>query len=493
MREKSKVLINSALYTFNSILIKALGFLLLPVYTYFLTPKDYGITNLIAGFTSVASFIVAFSLYSAVTRFYADYKSDRDRLKRFYGTVLTFVSLSGSVFVVLSIVFQHIILNLFFKGLDFYPVVLIGIVGVLFGCIYTVYQNILQGMQDSKKFTITSIIYFLFNVTLNLILIGIFKLGATGVLLAGLIANITFSLYVVFDLKKSDLVTFGINKQLLQEALKYSIPILPHNLSTSIADFISRILLNSYKSLSSVGLFSIATQFGSVADMIQGSVNMAFAPWFYETMNKNNPESKEEIIRISDLLMRLYGVIFLGIALFCQEAVMLMTNSEYVLTWTVIPILIFAFSVRTLYFFYVNVLFYYKHASKYVFIVSLTSSLANIFVSFLLIPKLDMYGAALAFVVAKIISVIIVIKLSLHFDDIGYKLSKMIMLVMVNAAFCAIGLYFSYTKYLTVFNIYNFLYKIFIFAIYTVIILFTFRKQIKEMLQNKKIRQILKK
>jgi len=110
MREKSKVLINSALYTFNSILIKALGFLLLPVYTYFLTPKDYGITNLIAGFTSVASFIVAFSLYSAVTRFYADYKSDRDRLKRFYGTVLTFVSLSGSVFVVLSIVFQHIIL-----------------------------------------------------------------------------------------------------------------------------------------------------------------------------------------------------------------------------------------------------------------------------------------------------------------------------------------------------------------------------------------------
>jgi len=377
--------------------------------------------------------------------------------------------------------------------LDFYPVVLIGIVGVLFGCIYTVYQNILQGMQDSKKFTITSIIYFLFNVTLNLILIGIFKLGATGVLLAGLIANITFSLYVVFDLKKSDLVTFGINKQLLQEALKYSIPILPHNLSTSIADFISRILLNSYKSLSSVGLFSIATQFGSVADMIQGSVNMAFAPWFYETMNKNNPESKEEIIRISDLLMRLYGVIFLGIALFCQEAVMLMTNSEYVLTWTVIPILIFAFSVRTLYFFYVNVLFYYKHASKYVFIVSLTSSLANIFVSFLLIPKLDMYGAALAFVVAKIISVIIVIKLSLHFDDIGYKLSKMIMLVMVNAAFCAIGLYFSYTKYLTVFNIYNFLYKIFIFAIYTVIILFTFRKQIKEMLQNKKIRQILKK
>lgn len=489
---KNKVLKNSFLYTLNSILIKALGFLLLPVYTYFLTPKDYGITNLIAGFTSVASFIVAFSLYSAVTRFYADYKSDRDKLKSFYGTVLTFVFLSGCVFMVLSIVFQRILLDMFFKGLDFYPVVLIGIVGVLFGCIYTVYQNILQGMQESKKFTITSIIYFLFNVTLNLILIGIFKLGATGVLLAGLIANITFSLYVVFDLKKSDLVTFGINKQLLHEALKYSIPILPHNLSTSIADFFSRIMLNSYKSLSSVGLFSIATQFGSIADMIQGSVNMAFAPWFYETMNKNNPESKEEIIKVSDLLMRIYGIIFLGIALFCQEAVILMTNSEYVLTWTVIPILIFAFSVKSIYFFYVNVLFYYKQASRYIFLATLTGSLINVSISFLLIPKFDMYGAALAFVIAKIIVVIIVIILSLRFDNIGYKLRKMIMLVMLNAAFCAVGLYFSYTKYLTVFNLYNFMYKILVFTVYTVLILFTFRKQIKELLKNKEILQIFK-
>ncbi|OCZ49439.1 oligosaccharide flippase family protein [Dehalobacter sp. TeCB1] len=489
---KNKVLKNSFLYTFNSILIKALGFLLLPVYTYFLTPKDYGITNLIAGFTSVASFVVAFSLYSAVTRFYADYKSDRDKLKRFYGTVLTFVSLSGIVFVVLSIVFQRILLSLFFKGLDFYPVVLIGIVGVLFGCIYTVYQNILQGMQDSKKFTITSVIYFLFNVALNLIFIGIYRLGATGVLLAGLIANITFSVYVVFDLRKSALVIFGIDKHLLHEALKYSLPILPHNLSTSIADFFSRILLNSYKSLSSVGLFSIATQFGSIADMIQGSVNMAFAPWFYETMNKNNPESKEEIIRISDLLIRLYGIIFLGIALFCQEAVMLMTNSKYVLTWTVIPILVFAFSVKSIYFFYVNVLFYYKQASKYIFLATLTGSLINVLISFLLIPNLDMYGAALAFVVAKIIVVIIVVVLSLRFDKIGYKLSKMIMLVMINAVFCAVGLYFSYTKYITVFNLSNFLYKILVFVLYTVLILFTFRKQINEQFRNRKILQLFK-
>ena len=51
MSAKSKVLENSFLYTFSSLLAKAVGFLLLPVYTLFLTPEDYGITNLVNSFT----------------------------------------------------------------------------------------------------------------------------------------------------------------------------------------------------------------------------------------------------------------------------------------------------------------------------------------------------------------------------------------------------------------------------------------------------------
>ena len=91
MRGIGRVLENSFLYTFSSLLTKAIGFLLLPIYTLFLTPEDYGITNLVNSFTSVATYIVAFSLYVAVIRFYVDYKDEQDKLKRFYGTIVTFV------------------------------------------------------------------------------------------------------------------------------------------------------------------------------------------------------------------------------------------------------------------------------------------------------------------------------------------------------------------------------------------------------------------
>lgn len=492
MRGKNKVLLNSVLYSINSLLIKAMGFLLLPVYTFFLTPKDYGITNLISGFTTVASFVVAFSLYSAVNRFYADYKNDLEQLKRFYGTIVTFVALSGSIFIILSLIFRNLFMQFVFKGLDFYPVVLIGIVGLLFSCTYTVYQFILQGMQNSIKYTITSIVYFMLNVILNLVFIGIFKWGATGVLFAGLIVNITFSIYVLIDLKKSNLVTFGIDKKLLVGALKYSLPILPHNLAVSVSNFISRILINSYYSLTTVGIYSVAMQFAIIADTIQSSVNMAFAPWFYETMNKNSPESRAEIIEISDLLIRLYGIFFLGITLFSQEVIILMTSEQYIMAWTVIPILIFSFSIKTLYYFFLDVLLYYKQASRYIFIATVTSNLINIFFCFILIPKLGIYGAALALVVTKVVTVVIVITISLRFDNIGYKIGKIIAFIMVNATFGAVGLYFSYTKYLTVFNMYNFLYKILIFMLYVFLVLFTFRKQIKQLFKSGAIKQFLK-
>jgi O-antigen/teichoic acid export membrane protein len=81
MSEKKTVLANSFYYTFSSLLIKAFGFFLLPLYTAYLSPNDYGITNLIHSFLSVSTFLVSFSLYSAIPRFYVEYKDQRDKLK----------------------------------------------------------------------------------------------------------------------------------------------------------------------------------------------------------------------------------------------------------------------------------------------------------------------------------------------------------------------------------------------------------------------------
>ena len=64
MSEKKRVVKNSLLYAVSTLLTKAVNFFLLPVLTVYLTPEDYGIVSLVQSFSNVASFIVAFSLFS---------------------------------------------------------------------------------------------------------------------------------------------------------------------------------------------------------------------------------------------------------------------------------------------------------------------------------------------------------------------------------------------------------------------------------------------
>ena len=76
MSSNKRVIRNSFIYTTSNILLKACSFLLIPIYTNYLTTDDYGIVSIINSFTSVAIYLIVFSLFSAVFRFYADIKND---------------------------------------------------------------------------------------------------------------------------------------------------------------------------------------------------------------------------------------------------------------------------------------------------------------------------------------------------------------------------------------------------------------------------------
>ncbi|MEO1814636.1 MAG: oligosaccharide flippase family protein [Acetobacterium sp.] len=479
---KKMVIKNSIIYILNNTLIKAFNFLLLPFYTAFLTTEDYGTINLIVSFVSVASYIVAFSLHAYVIRFYVDIKNDREQVKRFFGTMIVFVFLSGVIFLGIVSLLNSYFIAWIFKDINFYPTLLIALVGLVFSCVYSIYQDILKGMENATKYSITSICYFFIQLGFIIYFVVGLDWGANGVLMASLIANFVCFIYLLIDLFHNNLITICIDRKMLKNGLKYSIPLLPHNISTHITSFVSKIFINNSFSLTSVGLFSLATQFGSITDMIQSSVNIAFRPWFYDQLNKREKNYKKSITELSDILIWAYGIIFLLIALFSQEALLLFTNESYYRAWTVVPLIIIPFSIKTMYYFYINVLLYHKNATKFIFIATLSSSMINILLSAIFIPILDMYGSALADLIAMVIRVGIIVALSMHFEDIGYKLSTFVFLILINVFFISAGLIFSYTTFMYEISLINIAYKIFVVMIYLIIAGINLKKHIKPLI-----------
>lgn len=471
-----KVLKNSLIYTFSNLLLKVFSFFLLPLYTAYLTTSDYGTVDLVKTFTGSMSFVVVLCLYQAIIRFYADVKDDLKATKELFGTVLTFTFISGLFWLGFISIFRVWFGKLFFKGVDFYPTVLLGLLSMNFMCLYNVYQQILKAQENARKSAYTSILYFFLNLIFSVWLVVYKKLGANGVLIAMLLSGIICDFYMIYDLKKRNLFCFGINYKLLKMLLLYSIPLLPHSLSTSIAQLISKIFINNAYSLSTLGIFSIASQFGKISDMVLNSFSTAFEPMFYSEMNNGNQSSRDKLVMLSQILVWIYGFIFIGISLFAQEVIIVFLNANYWKAWTVVPILVAGFSVKIIYYFYINILFYHKGATKFIFPATVLSSFINIILSSWLIPIYGMYGSAIADFIAMIVRVAIIVYISCKVEDIGFSLIDFIRKIILIIAISFIGNIFGYTKYMFNLSLVNFSFKVIVYFIYTYIVLLHLKK-----------------
>ena len=475
---EKKVFLNSIIYSCSGLMLKCMSFFLLPLYTIYLTTEDYGINSVATSFITTMSFIFAFSLFSAVMRYYVDLKNTPDKLSRFYGSVSLFVFLSGLFFGLILTALKDVLSKYVFSGIDYYPVILICLVSVVFSCQHTIFDNILRSQQRALKCSICSMIYFCITVALNIYFVVVRKMGATGTLLSGLIGYIIYTIYFVIEMTVKKTIHFCLDWTLLKDALKYSIPIMPHNLSTQIAMLVSKVLIGGSASLASLGVYSAATQFGNIADTIQCYVDAAYGPWLYERLKAKDTVYKQAIRRTVNLLIAVIGLFFIGIALFAQDYILLFVDKNYAGAWKYVPLIVMVFAIKTIYYFYVEVLFFYKKASRKLFIATLTSSLINVCFSALFIPLYGVYGSIAADAVSMFVRVLIIVVISKKFDDVGLRVTDFATNFFIIALFVFGGLALSYLKYGNHFSIVNFCYKVFITILYIVMLFIRYRKEI---------------
>jgi len=479
-----RVLLNSILYIGSGLLLRCFSFFLLPLYTAYLTKEDYGIQSLAGSFASTAIYIVSFSLFSAVMRFYVELQDNPEKLKRFYGTISTSVFISSVVFGILFTVLRDTVSKVFFAGIPYFPIIFVVIVSLIFNCQQRIYDSILRSQQKAKKSSALSVSFFLITSIFTIIFVCIFELGALGVILSSCISHFCYALYFTVQLLKNRQIHYCLDFDLLKKALKYSIPIMPHNLSTNIAMMVSKILIGDVVSLSSLGLYSVANKFGHLADTIQVYVSKAYSPWFYQVMHDNDKDAKKRIRATVQLLTSCIGLFFLVLALFSHDCIVLFINQRYVDAWKFVPFIVFVYAIKTMYYFYVAILFYFKKASQYLFTATLSSSILNVFFTFFMVPVWGVLGSLLADALSMVIRVGIVVIISKRFADVGLRLKDFVFNFSTITLFMVIGLSFSYLKFSHSFNIYNFLFKLMVVFLYIYFVILLKHKERVNLLRN---------
>ncbi len=399
MSHMSKLLKNSVVYSSLTVLQKSISFFLLPLYTSYLTPADYGTYDLVITIISVLAFFYTLALRNGIVRFYSEGSKDELVTRKLFGTSFYAVLLSSAIQSIIYFSIAKYFFPLLLGDLPVYPYMYLGLMSLVFSPVYQIVQSILQAKQDSITFTKLNLSYSLVLISLNIVLIVGFNLKAEGLLLSLAVTNFVFSGLVSFFFIRKYGVCF--DYEVFKKLLKYCLPLLPHNLSTWTMSMIDRILIKKFLTTFEIGLYSVGFQISNILGIGVQAFSLAYSPFFFETVEQGET-GKLKIVRIAMLGVLVVSLIGMFLSLYSREIIQLMAADSYSGSYKVIPFLSFVFVFQGVYIFIAGPLLITN--TKLFSVVSIFGALLNIGLNFLLIPYWGLIGAAVASLIQKALS-----------------------------------------------------------------------------------------
>lgn len=422
---------NSVVYSFFTLLQRAFGFILLPLYANFLTENEYGIVTIIIAAIPFCSLIIGFALRGSSNYYYYHYKGkNEERIKEIFGSNLVFILLVSVLSIIGIIVFYQHGTTTLLKNVAFYPYIFFALLSIATQPSYLFIQSIFKAKQMASLSSLLDFIYFVFIIIFTLIFLTILKLGAEGAILAISFANLLVLVISLFIVKKH--LKFCLKPFLLKKSLRYSLPILPHNLSSWAMNLVDKIILNNLTTLTVVAAFDIGSQLGKVLNIITLGVNYAYSPWFFEIIKKKNPPLNL-IANTTERLVLIYSVMALITSWLSPELIYILTGGKYEHSWLIVPIIAYAFVINGFYYCFSNVFFLDK--TKYLPLVSISGAIFNIILNYIIIPIYGIVGAAFSSLLTKLLFTIIAYIISQRLTKIPYNKFKLFSYITFSALF----------------------------------------------------------
>ncbi|MGA9408466.1 MAG: oligosaccharide flippase family protein [Bacteroidota bacterium] len=341
-------------------------------------------------FQAIIAIFFSLSLETAITRFFWDYTSQEKRRRLIGSLTLIIISIASIIIVILFLANKYV--AQIYSSIQFYPYYSYAILYTYLMVIPNIFKIYLRMSEKALNYVVLS---FLETVLLSsLILWFVVGLGegAKGMLKGYLYGGILVCpVYIVF-LSRVSLFVF--DKQIIKDALRYSLPYFLTLILNWILTFSDRIFVERFSTLRMVGVYSLAANVANILLVIGTSFTMAYEPQFFQLANLDTGGRGRESISAS---MKLFLLSMISIAtiigLFTPEAVRLFFDVRYSEATTIIPLLVLGIVISQG---YGLTGFFIKQSKKMKenFYIASIQACCYLGLNFILVPYWGMKGAA---------------------------------------------------------------------------------------------------
>lgn len=420
----------TAIYGISTILSRFLNFLLVPFFTNIFTQAEYGIITNVYAYIAFLNIIYLYGMDSAYLKFAASRESGSE--KETFSTAFNSVFITSLLLSIVLIILNEPLSYLFGISKEQKEIVLF-VSGILFfDSISNVIFARLRFHNKALKFAGLKTLNIIFNVSMNVYLIYFLKFRAEGVFIANFSASLLTFIFLFPDLLK--VYSLSINKNLLNDLLKFGLPFVPAGFAAIITQVIDRPIMLALTDASTVGIYQANYKLGIFMMLYVSMFQYAWQPFY---LKKSTQENAKELFAKVFTFFTLFGsLIFLVLSIFIDDIIKIKIFGFYLIGkdfWSglhIVPVVLMGYLFNGFYFNFVAGLQIEKK-TKYMPLVSSLGAIVNIVANFLLIPLMGMLGAAYATLLAYFSMAVYQYFLSQKFYKIDYEWDKVLKLGII--------------------------------------------------------------
>jgi O-antigen/teichoic acid export membrane protein len=434
-----RVASSSGFYAAGQLLNRGLALILLPVYTRFLDPSEYGALELLNTFSGVLFVFLLLGLPSAVTKCYhRDCETPRDR-----ATVLTTALLLATPVLLVSsvILFLHSErVGLWIVGASGTGtfVRLVAATAISASLISIVLASF-RAREKALTFVVLNLAQFVPAMLLNIVLVVVLDMGVLGVLLGNLVSSLIALPLALWVARRDTILEF--NRALVRPLLSFGMLLVPVTLAGWFVDLSDRYVLRLYEDLGQIAIYGVGYKIGTVLNLVVvWPFQLAWPAVSFSISHR--ADHKDSYARTLTYLFLVLMAGFLGLSLLSRAGLTYLVGAAFRDAYTVVPWVALAYVLNGMQFCVAPGIHITK-STKYLPAFSGAAAILNVGLNFLVVPRFGILGAAVSTTVTFLFLATMTTILSQRVYPIRYEYTRLAKIAGAAALTYSLGLAFE--------------------------------------------------
>ena len=419
---------NLAIYGLGDVATSVVSLLLLPVYTRYLTPSDYGVIAMLLTIEAVAKVLFRWGVDTAFMRLYYDCPDDTAR-QRLASTLFFFLlAVNGSILLV-GLLGAGWLSRMLFGSAEHALLIGLVIANTFVVGQYFIPFQVLRITEQSRQFIALVFVRSAGTLVLRLVLVVGVGLGVLGVVVADIVMTAIFT--VIISPWFAPLIRPVFSWPVLREALGFGLPRIPHSIAHQIIGLADRYFLNAFGTLRDVGLYSIGASFGLALKLFLSAFEAAWTPFFLGVMREPNPQRIYSTV--STYVLAVLVLLTAALCAIARDVVRLTTTADFHEAARVTPWIALGVMFQGVYLVGSIGLVITKRTTRYPLATGF-AAVASLAANAWLIPRFGLLGAAWANTLAYATLAAVTVGFSWRLYPISYEWSRLLRVAAAGAA-----------------------------------------------------------